>query len=371
MAKDLKPDIPYESLACTDRERALFGAMCAQLEGDLPRYLGRVVRLDRGYPLVCCEKGSYRAEHAVSLIKTTDTLACVGDWVVLTLPEDHERGIIEGIIPRKQAFVRKDPSERTGKQIIAANVDLIFLLQALSKDRINVRRLEREMVVAYDSGAIPIIVLTKADLAGDLEGDIAAVHKAVPHVDVIVESAFDGRGIEEIRSLITPEKTAVLVGASGVGKSALTNALVGGQYQKTGEVRAGDDRGRHTTVSRDMYAVVGGGVVIDTPGVRALALWDADAGIAQAFPEITERAPDCRFRDCTHTNEPGCAVIAAVDAGEIPMDRLMSYQNLQAEIAQLAARQVVRARMDRKRLDRTAGKTIKHHYNSSGRRKWR
>lgn len=352
---DPVPYIDFESLGSGGREQALFDDYCKSNPSPAPRSLGRVIRLDRGFPLVCCAEGTFRAEHAVALIKRAESLSCVGDWVVLALPEGHDQGLIEEILPRKQVLTRQDPAERTGRQVLAANIDLVFLLHALSGERINVRRLEREMVSAYDSGATPVVVLTKADLATDLDADLEDVRRVVHGIEVIVESVYDGRGIERIRALIDPSKTAVLLGSSGVGKSALTNALVGGDFQRTGAVRASDGRGRHTTVSRDLFLVRDGGVVIDTPGIRSISLWDPGRGFAAAFPEIAEAARECRFSDCTHSDEPGCAVLAAVREGRIEQRRFASWRDLQREAEENAERREERRRMEGRKHER--GKT--------------
>lgn len=361
-------NVDFGSLAGTEREHALFEGYCREHPDNTERFLGRVVRLDRGFPLVCCEKGNFRAEHAISVIKQTDSLSCAGDWVVLALPEGHDNALIEAILPRRQVFIRRDPAERTGRQVLAANIDIVLLLHALSNEHINIRRLEREMVSAYDSGAMPVVVLTKADLAKHLEDDVAEVRKAVPGIEVIVESVYDGRGIDQIRALIGPTKTAVLLGSSGVGKSALTNALVGADCQRTGSVRAYDNKGRHTTVSRDLLVVRGGGVVIDTPGIRAIALWNAEKGFMAAFPEIADRARQCRFSDCTHTDEPGCAVLAAVRDGEIERRRLESYQDLRREVVENETRRDEKNRLDGKKHGQPTNKGVRKTRSSSRRK---
>lgn len=323
--------ISFDVLGCTDRERRSMEKACKALpEGGL-RVLGRVVRLDRGYPLVCFEGGCLRAEHAVSLVKSTDTLSCVGDWVVLELPEGHDKGQIIRVLPRGTSCVRKDPAQRVGYQVLAANIDLVIVLQALSGGPLSQRRLEREMVTAYDGGARAAIVLTKADLADDLDAAVETARRAAPGAAVVVTSARDGSGIDEVRSLIPAGTVAALLGRSGVGKSTLVNALLGHQRQRTGEVRD-DDEGRHTTVAREMVALPGGGVVVDIPGVRTLALWECGTGLDATFPEVAAAAQMCRFRDCTHTGEPGCGVSAAVASGAIDADRVGSYLALREEM---------------------------------------
>lgn len=324
---------------------------------------GQVVKLDRGYPLVKCADGRLvRCEHATSLVKGEKLRAVIGDFVEVNAPESHDKGIIETICPRERAFVRKDPTERAVPQVLAANFDCVIVAQPLAE--VNLRRLERELVLAYETGAAVTVVLTKADLA-ESEAQVEEVAARVralagPEVRTLVVSDGNAESVEAVRALMPENTTTVLIGKSGVGKSSLVNMLVGEDVQETGSVREGDGKGRHTTVSREMVAVPGGGYVVDMPGVRGLGLWDADAGIGAAFADIEQAAENCRFRDCKHENEPGCAVRAAVEAGGIAPERFVSYQALKQETATLRTRREEARRMrgekasDKKRAARPA-----------------
>lgn len=324
---------------------------------------GQVVKLDRGYPLVKCADGRLvRCEHATSLVKGEKLRAVIGDFVEVNAPEGHDKGIIEAICPRERAFVRKDPTERAVPQVLAANFDCVIVAQPLAE--VNLRRLERELVLAYETGAAVTVVLTKADLA-ESEAQVEEVATRVralagPEVRTLVVSDGNAESVEAVRALMPENTTTVLIGKSGVGKSSLVNMLVGEDVQETGSVREGDGKGRHTTVSREMVAVPGGGYVVDMPGVRGLGLWDADAGIGAAFADIEQAAENCRFRDCKHENEPGCAVRAAVEAGDIAPERFASYQALKQETATLRTRREEARRMrgekvsDKKRAARPA-----------------
>jgi len=330
---------------------------------------GRVSRVDRGMPLVFTENGEVRVEPATHLVKSAvhaESRAVVGDWVALSMPEGHDMPIIEAILPRSSSFTRKDPGETTGEQVLAANVDIVFVVHALAKEP-NLRRLERELVLAWESGARPIVLLTKADLCEeDLAGVVSQVGSASPGVDIYVTSSVTGSGVDDISELIGSGVTATMLGASGVGKSTLINRLVGSEVQATKEVREVDGKGRHTTVAREMVPLPGGGILIDTPGMRALALWDADGGMESAFPEIAKLAEGCRFRDCAHEDEPGCAVRAAAESGELPQRRLDSYLSLRTELDVLAARQDVAGRLKKKREDKVFSKMVRRHYKDHG-----
>lgn len=295
---------------------------------------GTVVKLDRGYPLVELEGGQqYRCEHATSLVKTADVRAACGDRVEISVPEGHDKGIIESVLPRRNAFVRKDPTERMEPQVLAANFDKVFVAEPCAG--LNVRRLERELVLAHESGAEVVVLLTKADQAESTE-EVRRVQALVERVAqgtrVLVVSSEDPESVEEVRSCIPSGCVGVLLGKSGVGKSSLVNLLVGSEVQATGSVREGDGKGRHTTVSREMVRIPGGGCVVDMPGVRGLALWDSNVGIDAAFSDIEKLAESCRFSDCRHGAEPGCAVRAAVEEGILAQERFESYVRLRDEV---------------------------------------
>ena len=301
---------------------------------------GVVVKLDRGFPLVrLADDRELRCEHATSLVKGSDQRAVVGDNVRISLPDGHDKGIIEETLPRRTSFVRKDPTERALPQTLAANFDLVIVAQPI--EDINTRRLERELVLAHETGAEVMVVLTKADLMAspeEVEAVRARIDGFVGNDELLAISDRDEASVQRLAGIIADgDKTAVLIGRSGVGKSSLVNMLVGSEVQKTTEVR-GDGKGRHTTVSREIIDLPHGGRIIDMPGVRGLGLWDADEGIGAAFSDIEELAASCRFRDCTHTREPGCAVRAAVEAGELAPSRLKSYVRLREESAQVKTR---------------------------------
>ena len=320
---------------------------------------GRVIKLDRGYPLVLAEnKGLYRCKHATALVKEGRFRAVIGDRVTLEILEGDDKALIKTILPRKNELVRKDPTEQTLPQVLAANFDRILVTQPING--INLRRLARELVVAHETGAAVSVILTKADLAETEEEQAASVTQVSGLVgadDVLVVSVSDKEGIEAIRALIPPGEVAVMIGKSGVGKSSLVNLLVGYESQKVAGVREADGKGRHTTASREIIAIPGGGHIVDMPGIRGLGLWDADTGIETAFPDIEELAGSCKFRDCKHEGEPGCAVSAAIQKGGLAESRLASYQTLKQETKTIQGR-----REEAKRIKTRQG----HPRNRSG-----
>ena len=315
---------------------------------DMSYATGQVVKLDRGFPLVALEDGSFvRCEHATALEKSKTLRAVIGDYVQVQLPEGHDKAIISSILPRSRSFVRKDPTERALPQVLAANFDHVIVAQPMGE--VQRRRLERELVLAYETGAQVTVVLTKADQVTD-HGEVEEIRSRVrhlvgPEVQTFVLTSADPASAEAVRSLIKPDQVAVLIGRSGVGKSSLVNMLLGDEVQATAAVRETDGKGRHTTVSREMISIPGGGRIIDMPGVRGLGLWDADEGIDAAFNDITALAESCRFRDCKHKDEPGCAVRAAVESGSLAQSRFESYMALKQETETVKERREEARRM--------------------------
>ncbi len=312
----------------------------------------RVTREDRGLYLAIGTSGEITAELSGKLrnaARSRADLPAVGDWVAVRLSDTGDHGLIEALMPRTGAFVRKAPGARTEEQIVAANIDVVFLVMGLDNDY-NVRRLERYLTLAWDSGATPVIVLNKADLCDTLEPCREEIDGVAFGVPVCVTSAAEGDGVDELRAHVGPGKTAGFVGSSGVGKSTLINALLGEARQTVKAVREDDSRGRHTTTRRELIPLPEGGLLLDTPGMRELQLWGDESGLQQTFQDIQEFAEQCRFNDCQHANEPGCAVRAALETGELDKGRFQSYLKLQREMRYLAMRQDEGARsVERKR----------------------
>ena len=318
----------------------------------------RVAVQHRSEYVVYTQHGELRAELTGRLRRDEDQPA-VGDWVAVALRLDEGRATIHAVLPRHSAFTRKVAWAETKPQVVAANVDIVFVVCGLDANY-NVRRIERYLTLAWESGAQPIVLLTKADLCDEVEARVYEVESVAIGVPVHSVSAPRGDGVESVRAYVSQGKTAALLGSSGVGKSTLVNALVGEELLATQDVRE-DGRGRHTTSHRQLVPLPEGGLVLDTPGMRELQLWDADSGLEAAFQDLETLAGQCRFADCAHRREPGCAVRAALADGTLDVERLESWRKLQRELERLASKQDGRARSEsrkeRARFARSMRKT--------------
>jgi ribosome biogenesis GTPase len=283
----------------------------------------------------------------------------VGDWAAF-LPPAAAGGParIEALLPRRGRLARKSAGTSTAEQVVAANVDVVIVVMGLDDD-FNLRRLERFLVMSWQGGARPVVLLNKSDLADDPEARRAETEAAAPGVPVLTASCRTGDGLDALAPHLPPGETAALLGSSGVGKSTLINRLLGEEVQATREVRARDRRGRHVTSHRELFRLPGGALLIDNPGVRELAPWRGEQGLAGAFDDVEALAAGCRFRDCTHGGEPGCAVAAAVDEGRLAGERLESYRTLQRELDYLARKQDVAARLEEKRKWRAIHRSMR------------
>jgi len=329
-------DATLAALGFRDQDRERFAPLAA--EGLEP---ARVVAAHTRYLRVASAAGEELAEVAGSLkhqARGPEELPAVGDWVALRPRAGDGRAVIQAVLPRRTAFVRRAAGVRTLAQVLAANVDTVFLVMGLDGD-FNPRRLERALVLAWESGATPVVLLNKTDLAEDLDGRRAEIERVALGVPVCAIAAKHGEGLEALAPWLAPGHTVVLLGSSGVGKSTLVNRLLGRDKQKTREVREDDQRGRHTTTHRELIALPGGALLLDTPGLRELQLWSTAEGIEAAFEDVQTLAAGCRFRDCGHEREPGCAVRDAAAHGRLDPARLASYHKLQAERRALEIRE--------------------------------
>lgn len=316
-------------------------------EGTVP---GRIaVDYAQNY-LVVTAKGETRADMSGRyrlLVKKGDAIKpAVGDWVSLE-PLDSGNAVLHGVLPRRSKLSRKVSGRTVEEQVVASNVDVVFLVTAATVD-VNLRRLERNLTLARESGATPVLLLTKLDLCADPAAVEAAVRSIAGAAAVHLVSNKTGEGIDALRQHLAPGRTLVLVGTSGVGKSSLVNRWLGTEKQVVAEVREADQKGRHTTTHRELFVLPGGALVIDTPGVRELALWEGEQGLVETFPDVVDLAAHCRFGDCKHEKEPGCAVREAVEAGTLSTERFAAYRKLAAELADIAARQVERNRTSKR-----------------------
>jgi ribosome biogenesis GTPase len=339
---------------------SFFSQAFAEL-GDRSLEPARVVLASGG----CYRLARESAESAGSLsgrfrhrVHRADAYPTVGDWVAI----DSAGQRIEALLPRRTKLSRKAAGTQTREQVVAANVDVVLTVMGLDSD-FNPRRLERFLATVWESGAVPVVLLTKLDLCPDVASSMGALEDVAAGVDVIPLCALDGRGVDDVRARLKPAETSVLVGSSGVGKSTLINRLLGKEAQKTLEVRAGDSRGRHATSHRELFLLPGGSLLIDNPGVREIQLFGSEESLERAFDDVAVLAAECRFSDCTHQSEPSCAVLAAVAEGVLSEERIRSFRALQKELRYLQVRQDESA----KRAEKQKWRAIHREMRRSGR----
>jgi ribosome biogenesis GTPase len=286
-----------------------------------------------------------------------DELPAVGDWVAARPLAGERKAVIEAVLPRRSAFTRKEAWRRSVEQVIVANVDTVLLMSAFGHD-LNPRRLERYLVAAWESGSEPAIVLNKADVEPDHVSAVVSVEAIAFGIPVHVVSAVTGQGLEQLAPYVRRGRTVAVLGSSGVGKSTLVNRLAGGEVLATRELRA-DGRGRHTTTHRELVPLPAGGLLLDTPGMRELQPWAGEESLGEAFQDVTSLAAECRFADCAHEHEPGCAVRAALAAGSLPAERWESYRKLQRELRSLEIRRSKALQAEERRRRRAFSRSLR------------
>ena len=322
----------------------------ATLPGAAELVPGRVARVDKGLSTILTEDGPVRATWSGGLLAAiaadSQATPCTGDWVAMRCWPD-DRVTVESLAPRRSAIVRAEVGGSSRGQVLAANVDVIAIVVGLEPEP-NISRIERFLALAWESGARPVVVLTKADLVVDADSIAEDVATAAPGAEVLVCSATTGEGLDAVSALLDENATLALLGVSGAGKSSLVNALAGVELLDVQAIRE-DGKGRHTSVRRELIVLPQGGVVIDTPGLRGIGLQESGEGLAAAFPDITALVERCKFTDCAHATEPGCAVQAALEDGALPVRRYESWQKLQREAAFMARRTDLRLQRETKK----------------------
>ncbi|MDX6592056.1 MAG: ribosome biosis GTPase / thiamine phosphate phosphatase [Gaiellales bacterium] len=336
------------SLGWDDERNAEAAAL--DLPGTIP---GRIARVDRGVCTVFAASGSHRA----AVLPRFGTPA-VGDWALFTpAVEGGDDATLRALLERRTSFSRHTAGEETLEQVVASNVDVVLLLNALDQ-RFSLRRIERYLTLGWQSGARPVIVFTKADVSDEVERIVLETEAVAYGTDILTLSSVTGQGLEQLDPYLTGNHTVALLGLSGAGKSTLINRLAGNQLLRTQEVRD-DGRGRHTTTHRELIPLLGGGVLVDTPGMRSIGLWGEEEGLEQAFSDVEELAAGCRFADCKHETEPGCAVLEAIEQGTLPAARLESYTKLLRELRHQAVKQDKRAQSEQRKHWRSMNKAMR------------
>lgn len=313
----------------------------SQMEATEDKVVGRVSTAANGIYKVVSKDGMFNSHVSGRFYHQAQhsrDFPCVGDWVLIERLSGEDKAVIHHVLERQSLLSRHAAGEKNEEQLMAANVDTVLLVNAMNND-FNLRRMERYLMVVYESGAMPVFVLTKKDLCTDEYEKVAAIEEIAPGVPIHTIDGIRGEGIEALKTYVQEGKTLSLIGSSGVGKSTLINHLIGKSVQVTQGVRGGDDRGRHTTTHREMFLIPGGGIVIDTPGMRELQLWTSEDSVDQTFQDIEMLAKKCQFNDCQHKTEPKCSVKEAIENGDLTDERLKSYRKLQREIEHLGLKE--------------------------------
>ena len=357
--------LDLKELGWDDRWAAVFAPFAA--DGLVPARVA--IEFNHIFRLYA-ETGELQAQHSGRLLheaESKEQLSAVGDWIAARPSVGEASATIEAVLPRRSRFSRKVAGELTEEQVVAANIDTVFIVMGLDGDY-NPRRLERYLLLAYESGATPVVILNKSDVAEHLSEDVDEIRGLAIGIPVHAISAKTRIGIEVVEGYLGPGRTGALLGSSGVGKSTLVNALIGEQLLKTRDVRASDSRGRHTTRHRQLIVLPEHrGLLVDTPGMRELQLWTQNEGSRETFDDVLEVAQGCHFTDCRHRDEPRCAVKRAIEEGTLAADRLEGFFKLQEELQSLETRKNVRAQIDEKRKTKTVNQSLKKLYKSRDR----